>query len=104
LLYKGLARVEVLEQGLGLLAPKDSTVLHASAADTLDSREVAVVIFEALQDEIDCVKPHAYRRVDFALCRILEDTLLDAIFVLEFIVEGDFGLVMELECRVNYDT
>jgi len=104
LLSEGLAGVEILEQGLGLLAPEDGTVLHSGAADTFDPGEVAFVFLKALQDEVYGIEPHTYRGVDLAFCRVLENALLNAIFVLEVIVEGDFGLVVKRECRVNHDT
>ena len=104
LLSQGLARVEVLEERLGLFAPEDCTMLHSSTTDTFDAGKVALVLLQALQHEVHGIEPHADWGVDLALGRVLEDSLLDSILFLEVVVEGNLGLVVELEGRVNHDT
>ena len=87
LLLKRLLRVEIIEQCLGLLAPKDGAMLHAGARNAPDPTKVALVVLQPLEHEVHGVEPHAYRGIDLALRGIGEHTLLDAIFLLQVVVE-----------------
>lgn len=97
LLQQRLPRIEIGKQVLSILAPEDSSMLHASARDTLHLREVRTLLLQSLEHEVDSLEEQSYRRKHLTLGRVCEHTLLNAIFGTKVCVKVYFGFLEKLE-------
>ena len=101
LLLERLLRVEFIQQCLGLLAPEDGAMLHAGAGNAPDPAKVALFVLQPLEHEVHGIEPHADRSIYLALGGVGEHALLNAIFLLQVVVERNSGFMVELEGRVD---
>lgn len=98
-----LIGLQFREKLLGLPAPVYTAMLLARTADAADAVERGVGFLEALEDEVEGLKPHGDGRKDLAFGFVYLDTLLDAIFGAEVAVEVDLGGGDNGEIRLDYD-
>lgn len=95
-LYQRRSLGQTPKQRLALVTPIHASVLLAGARDASDALKWTALGLETRKHEVNGLKPHGYRRVDFALGFFDEDAFLDAILGKVGVKVG-FGFIEHLE-------